>query len=939
MRTNSRILIFFLIFAFCLSGYAQSAFIDSLKTVVASQKKDSFYVKNLVELGIQTRGIDLEVSKNYFDQVIIAARECKFERGIMLGYYHRAVVEFFIADFDMVDSFLQLTWVISKKRGDLVMESAVENIRGIVYQRTGRIEQSIRSLHRSAEIALQQDDSLNYAVALSNIAEIHFDNKNFIQAVKYFKDCEKLFERYGEPEQIASAYIGLASAVSDPPEKKQYSLKALDLGLKYNIPHINVYALNSISEVLMSNSDSLQKAERYLLRALGFTESYAEALIHCSILINLGTIYLKQEKLELSESRLLEAYGMARTNGLKDKTMHSTNLLSELYKIIGNLSLAYKYLKESKIYSDSLQSEKITQQIQYSSAQFESEKRETEILRQQSLLQKQQSEQRLFRLSAFGAIILLTSIFFGVYQRIKRKRKEAELALQLEHQRTADLEEMAKVKTDFFNNVSHELRTPLTLVIAPIQDALDRVQHVDIKNDLDLALRNSKKLLNLTNEILDLSKIDENKLVLELRNLELVGFLKRVFHSFDSLAKSRAIRLEDNLDELDPVGIKADGAKLEKILNNLISNAIKYSEDGSGVVLNVEAKSLKQNNLVVSISDRGKGIAEEDREKIFDRFYQSSGTLQSSGTGIGLALVKELCTLMNGKINLNSEVGKGSVFMIEIRFERSDNIDSVEVLPNIEDGHSLFDPILLKGQKPRILFVEDDPEMSKYLISLFEKDYDCEAAFNGKQALGKLLTTHYDLISTDIMMPEMDGFEFREKINLDEKWKNTPFIMLTARVLEEDKLKGFQLGIDDYITKPFSSLEIKARIYNLLKNKQSRDLIDLENSETIDHAGEFVRKAEATIQSHLDDEKFGVELLASELNYSSRQLGRLLQKYTGLLPVNFILEIRLQKAYQLIRDRKFITINEVRYEVGIESASYFSTTFKERFGVSPGELS
>ena len=192
----------------------------------------------------------------------------------------------------------------------------------------------------------------------------------------------------------------------------------------------------------------------------------------------------------------------------------------------------------------------------------------------------------------------------------------------------------------------------------------------------------------------------------------------------------------------------------------------------------------------------------------------------------------------------------------------------------------------------------------------------------------------FDLISSDIMMPEMDGFEFRAELNKSEKTENTPFIMITARVLEEDRLKGFKLGIDDYIAKPFSADELKARIYNLIKNKVSRS----EEDKEISFEDSLIQNARNVITQHIDDPEFKVDDLAKKLAYSGRQLGRILKKATGLSPVEFILELRLQKAYRIIQERKFSTINEVRYEVGIESPSYFTTKFKERFGINPSEI-
>ena len=301
-------------------------------------------------------------------------------------------------------------------------------------------------------------------------------------------------------------------------------------------------------------------------------------------------------------------------------------------------------------------------------------------------------------------------------------------------------------------------------------------------------------------------------------------------------------------------------------------------------------------------------------------------------------MVKELTEVMGGQIRVESQVDIGSRFIVSVPFTAAQSSISEDVTEEDAEEYIEFAPFIFNGNKPKVLIVEDDLEMSNYLISLLHRDYDCEAAYNGLQALAKVKKNKYDLISSDIMMPEMDGFEFRERVNQDEMLRTTPFIMLTARILEDDKLKGFQLGIDDYITKPFSSSEFKARVHNLLKNKVDRDQAEKDDDVTENVREKTIDEAYDIVSTHLDDLSFSVESFAEKMNYSSRQLGRILKKHCGLSPVAFILEVRLQKAYQLLKSGTYQSIKEVRYEVGIESASYFTSKFKERFGVNPTHL-
>jgi DNA-binding response OmpR family regulator len=270
--------------------------------------------------------------------------------------------------------------------------------------------------------------------------------------------------------------------------------------------------------------------------------------------------------------------------------------------------------------------------------------------------------------------------------------------------------------------------------------------------------------------------------------------------------------------------------------------------------------------------------------------------------------------------------------------------DIVEPSKKIYDA--VFAPITIAGEKPRLLVVEDNPDMGKYLVQILEGQYQCVLATDGEEAIKQLKNGRFDCITSDVMMPNMDGFELREAINQNQEWRQIPFLLLTARNLEDDKIRGFQMGVDDYVTKPFSTRELRARIHNLISNKLERDSfakaeeaeVTAEKLPVLTEAQKLLKQAEAAILERLDDPHFGVEDLARAVNYSSRQLSRLLKKYTGLSSVNFILEVRLQKARELLEKRLCASVIEAQYEVGISSTSYFTRKFTERFGKNPSEF-
>ena len=358
--------------------------------------------------------------------------------------------------------------------------------------------------------------------------------------------------------------------------------------------------------------------------------------------------------------------------------------------------------------------------------------------------------------------------------------------------------------------------------------------------------------------------------------------------------------------------------------------------------------------LRVSVADSGVGIHPDDMGRIFDRFYQSEKgeNTEQGGTGIGLALARELSRLFGGDIEVDSQLGKGSVFTLEIPVRRASDGRTQKIdIPTSPDKQkskeddARYTPILLDGRQARILIVEDNFEMYQYLSDILSPYYLCFHAKDGLEALKMVQKQTFDLITSDIMMPRMDGFKFREQVNKMPRMMMTPFVLLTARTLSEDKLRGLHLGVDDYITKPFNAKELLARIGNLLTNKLERENWMRENGEeqTTENGGDnadvrLLKKAEQIVLENLGRPDFRVKDMAQALHFGERNLRRIIRKLTGLSPVNFVLEIRLLKAHKLLQERQYLSVSEVRYVVGIESASYFTSKFKERFGRSPSEV-
>lgn len=545
-------------------------------------------------------------------------------------------------------------------------------------------------------------------------------------------------------------------------------------------------------------------------------------------------------------------------------------------------------------------------------------------------------------------IIILTAlvIFLGLlscylFYALRKERKKAgndkkeELGLESMHDH---------MKSAFLSNISQEVRTPLMLIIGPLGQALEKVKNVDIKTHLTTAMDNAQKLLEVADRVLDTGSMDTSEIIIS-RSLENMNkTLKRIFQNFDSLATAKSISMHFESTLSDQAFGNIDVEKYEEILNNLIMNAIKFSSNEGEVRMHVGHNNQQ---IRIEIHDFGAGMPKHELERIFIRYYKSDKSSSEGGIGIGLSVAKELVDAMKGKLIAESEEGKGSVFTVLLPLNLEQKAVSDQEPKTTEDKGLLYKSDLLNKGRKKVLLVEDNEDMSEYLVTLLSSDFDCEIASNGMRALEMLRTKDYDVVSSDLMMPGMDGLELLSHIRSKDKSGNIPFIMLTGKNLKGDKLKAFTLGVDDYITKPFNPDEYIVRIKNLITNRvkrhawsveESNDAPELDKGEDLAAEKAFLKQAESKVMEHLDDANYNVTALAEDMSYSRRQLARIIKKITGLTPVEFIREIRLQQAYQMMADRSYFTISEIRFKVGIENASYFTKMFKERFGVNPREV-
>ena len=538
--------------------------------------------------------------------------------------------------------------------------------------------------------------------------------------------------------------------------------------------------------------------------------------------------------------------------------------------------------------------------------------------------------------------------------------------LKLRH-RAEHLAEVDTLKTRFFANISHEFRTPLTLILGPVKKMMDTYHAPDIKNNLSGIQRNAQRLLHLVNQLLDLSKLEAGKLKLEAVKSDIVGFLKARAYAFSSLADHKHIHFTVELPE-EKIGAYFDHDKLEKIINNLLSNAFKFTPESGSVKL--KGQSVTQGNkawLQIQMEDSGKGIPEEEIDKIFDRFYQvdSSQTREQEGTGIGLALTKELVELHHGTIQVESTPGQGTTFtiMLPLGKEHLKEAEIIQELPlpteetgtentRIHPSEILVSPsnnplekeeTKLEAEKPVVLIVEDHQEVRRFIRESISLHYQVQEAAHGVMGLKMARELLPDLIISDVMMPQMDGYQLCEKIKTDELTSHIPVILLTAKADRQSKLAGLETGADDYLAKPFDGEELQLIVRNRIEERRkmrerfSRDITLEPRSITITSLDEqFLRKVLDIIEDHMDDESFSIEELSSESGYSQMHFYRKIKSLSGQTPSQFLRTIRLKRAAAMLQ-QKSDTISQIAYGVGFNNLSYFNKCFKEQFGMTPGQ--
>ncbi len=522
------------------------------------------------------------------------------------------------------------------------------------------------------------------------------------------------------------------------------------------------------------------------------------------------------------------------------------------------------------------------------------------------------------------------------------------IRLYIKERETQQLRVVDELKTRFFSNITHDFRTPLTLILGPAQQlrtTIDDQEKIPFnRTQIDTIERNANQLLQLVNQLLDLSKLEANALQMEIIRGNLMSFIKQLLSSFQSQADEKQIRLVYQYSEVSEE-YAFDAGKLERILYNLVANALKFTGEGGEVGIEVTGT---EDGIALTVSDTGNGIPAKKLPHIFDRFYQvdSASNFQQQGTGIGLSLVKELVELQGGRIEVTSQVGQGTVFGIFLPYvpvvTGKAPPEEVSRKPAALPNTGRIDT---DADAPGILIVEDNPELAAYIANSLPPTYRITLARNGKEGWDAALATCPDLIISDVMMPVMDGFTLCKHVKEDIRTSHIPVLLLTAKVSHESRIAGLSHGADDYIAKPFHMDELQLRVQNVLEHqKKYRDwmqsqLTDSDMDVRLDPGEKinpFLKKMFDFLEEHLDNTLFGVDDIIAEFGMSRMTLFRKVKALTGLATSDLIRNYRLNRAAEFLKEG--VTVSETAYKVGFNSLAYFSKCFRALYHMTPSEF-
>ena len=833
----------------------------------------------------------------------------------------------------------------------------------IAYRRIGNLTDAIKCFHQAAEHYSNVNLELGVGVVYMDIGSIYRSQENINLSKSYFHRGIRILREKKDSVRMASALLNLGELyrTNDQLDSANQLYSESEIIFKKSGHQIGwALAKGNKGMVLAAKGENLDQAKSEILDAIDIliSNEYFDPVAEYQV--TLADIAIANDNIQEAEGLLLNALKIATNGGLKEIIRDVSFELAKVYELEKNFKKAYELQGQYLAYRDSINNEEVIRQIADLRTSFEISQKQIEV----DLLSEKNRNANFMLYGALFGIVLLLVVAIIIYRALILNKK---LSL-INKQQAERLRQLDEAKSRFFANISHDLRSPLTLIIGGINEVLQN-QEVFLTKKAEKQLKtaqiNSERIIHMTGEINELIQLEEGKLTLRKVYVDFDQMLRLFDQMFRSTAEQHQIRWSyfNSLSETQ-ILVYIDPYQFEKVLFNLITNALKYTKPGDEI--NIRLTGDEQ-NLKLIVSDTGEGIPEEKLPHIFERYFQAPNKdyKAKEGFGIGLALVQEIIHQHDAKIEVESEIGKGSTFIVTLPYSTSttDEIyqftdlsysDEKQALyKNIdekiaESRHEISLDLTLNQSKIRseqtILIVEDHPEVRAFIQDIISPFYHVLSAPNGLKALKILKNEKVDLIITDLMMPWLDGFELLERLRDEEQYSNLPVLVLSARTSEEDKTRVLSHGVNDFLCKPFKAEELVMRIDNLLKMKAAwsndrKDALIINNQETLaDIEKSLLKKIEQLILDRVDDPNLSIAYLADQIAVSERKFYRLIKKLTGMTPFELIKEVRLQLAHRMLKEKNIVNSSEIAKSIGIVNVTHFNTQFKKRFGQSPKEL-
>jgi len=935
---------------------------DSLQTLLKNSE-DTARVNLLNQLSSAYWYIDAVRTIEYASEAIELGKKLDFNRGITTAYNNTGVGYYQQNKYKEALEWYNKALAMHRESGNFLGEGFVLSNIGLIYWKQGDLPTAVDYYLQTLKIWDEHKLESEKASVFDNLGNVYNEQEQYDLALSnYFKarDIQVKSSRKPHEQSMTLSNIGTAYLGKERYEDAlKYFLESLEL-LSEDEKESRAISMSNIGLTYIELKDNA-KALDYLSRALTLQQEIedADGMIHT--LIGLSKTSQQTGRLKESGDYARQALGLAQKINDKSVLAEAWQILSHLAEKAGDFKNAHSYYINYVNARDSIRNRENIYKIANLQTSFETEKKQAEI---ESL--KKEHRQQAFRRNAIAAGLIALLIIAALVvsrQRLKIRQNSQLLKIngeltrqskQLEDQ-TQKLKELDQVKSTFFANISHEFRTPLTLILNSLSDRMGAVNAAGDQAEqeqLQVMHRNAKRLLNLINQLLDLSKLDAGQMKLSTGNCDLRELLSMVHASFSSLSHSRNIKFLLTLPA-NRIICRLDTDKVEKILFNLLSNAFKFTPVGGLIDFKAE---IINGMIQVTVQDSGRGIPDEQLVHVFDRFYQGKQYYSDEqGTGIGLALTKELVELHEGKIWAESRQ-VGACFILQLPLMGADPGGELAPVPLLEPvdentaGSISMVPkpgdLVIKPPeevRPSVLLVEDNADLRNYIKKHLADSYDVIETENGRKGLEKARAVIPDLVISDWMMPEMDGITLCHELKTDERTSHIPIIMLTALATDDAKFRGLETGADEYLTKPFDNRELQIRIRNLIESRKalrerySRELhLGPKKVQVTSMDEKFLEKVMQAIETYMGDPDFSMEKFGQEVSLSRMQLHRKLKALTGESPGDFLRTMRLKRAKRLL-ESKAGNVSEIAYEVGFNNLSYFSKCYREQFGIAPNE--